>query len=58
MPQEKGFETSLTESPEFLRERFRVLYDDLYEDLWRYIQRRSISTEEARDTLSEVFLVA
>ena len=58
MPQEKRFETSLTERPEFLRERFRVLYDDLYEDLWRYIQRRSISTEEARDTLSEVFLVA
>ena len=58
MPQEKGFETSLTERPEFLRERFRVLYDDLYEDLWRYIQRRSISTEEARDILSEVFLVA
>tara|TARA_Y100000741_G_scaffold83497_1_gene61364 strand:+ start:1247 stop:1858 length:612 start_codon:yes stop_codon:yes gene_type:complete len=56
--QEKRFETSLTESPEFLRERFRVLYDESYEDLWRYIQRRSISTEEARDTLSEVFLVA
>ncbi len=58
MAQEKRFETSLTESPEFLRERFRVLYDESYEDLWRYIQRRSISTEEARDTLSEVFLVA
>ena len=26
--------------------------------MWRYVQRRSINTEEARDTLSEVFLVA
>jgi len=52
------FEASIEDSPEFRRERFRVLYNDLYDDLWRYVQRRSISTEEARDTLSEVFLVA
>jgi RNA polymerase sigma-70 factor (ECF subfamily) len=52
------FEASIEDSPEFRRERFRILYNDLYDDLWRYIQRRSINTEEARDTLSEVFLVA
>jgi len=52
------FEASIEDSPEFRRERFRVLYNDLYDDLWRYVQRRSINTEEARDTLSEVFLVA
>jgi len=52
------FEASIEDTPEFRRERFRVLYNDLYDDLWRYVQRRSISTEEARDTLSEVFLVA
>jgi len=55
--QEKIVETSLENSPEFRRERFRILYRDLYDDLWRYVQRRSISDEEARDTLSEVFLV-
>ncbi len=58
MSQEKIVETSLENSPEFRRERFRILYRDLYDDLWRYVQRRSISDEEARDTLSEVFLVA
>jgi len=52
------FEASIEDTPEFRRERFRVLYNDLYDDLWRYVQRRSINTEEARDTLSEVFLVA
>jgi len=52
------FEASIEDSPEFRRERFRILYNDLYDELWRYIQRRSINTEEARDTLSEVFLVA
>ena len=57
MSQEKIVETSLENSPEFRRERFRILYRDLYDDLWRYVQRRSISDEEARDTLSEVFLV-
>ena len=58
MPKQNKFETSIEDSPEFRRERFRILYNDLYDDLWRYIQRRSINTEEARDTLSEVFLVA
>ncbi|MDP6299637.1 MAG: sigma factor, partial [Acidimicrobiales bacterium] len=58
MPKQNRFETSIEDSPEFRRERFRVLYNDLYGDLWRYVQRRSISDEEARDTLSEVFLVA
>jgi RNA polymerase sigma-70 factor (ECF subfamily) len=56
--QEKKIETSLENSPEFRRERFRILYRDLYDDLWRYVQRRSISDEEAHDTLSEIFLVA
>ena len=58
MPKQNKFEASIEDSPEFRRERFRILYNDLYDDLWRYIQRRSINTEEARDTLSEVFLVA
>ena len=58
MPKQNKFEASIEDSPEFRRERFRILYNDLYDDLWRYVQRRSISTEEARDTLSEVFLVA
>ena len=58
MLKQNKFEASIEDSPEFRRERFRVLYNDLYDDLWRYVQRRSISTEEARDTLSEVFLVA
>jgi RNA polymerase sigma-70 factor (ECF subfamily) len=56
--QEKKIETSLEDNPEFRRERFRILYRDLYDDLWRYVQRRSINDEEAHDTLSEVFLVA
>lgn len=58
MLKQNKFEASIEDSPEFRRERFRILYNDLYDDLWRYIQRRSINTEEARDTLSEVFLVA
>ena len=58
MPKQNKFEASIEDSPEFRRERFRILYNDLYDDLWRYVQRRSINTEEARDTLSEVFLVA
>ena len=58
MLKQNKFEASIEDSPEFRRERFRVLYNDLYDDLWRYVQRRSINTEEARDTLSEVFLVA
>ena len=58
MPKQNRVETSIEDSPEFRRERFRVLYNDLYDDLWRYVQRRCINTEEARDTLSEVFLVA
>ena len=58
MLQEKKIETSLEDNPEFRRERFRILYRDLYDDLWRYVQRRSINDEEAHDTLSEVFLVA
>ena len=58
MPKQNKFEASIEDSPEFRRERFRILYNDLYDELWRYIQRRSINTEEARDTLSEVFLVA
>ena len=58
MPKQSKFEASIEDSPEFRRERFRILYNDLYDDLWRYVQRRSINTEEARDTLSEVFLVA
>jgi RNA polymerase sigma-70 factor (ECF subfamily) len=58
VPKQNKFEASIEDSPEFRRERFRVLYNDLYDDLWRYVQRRSINTEEARDTLSEVFLVA
>ena len=58
MLKQTKFEASIEDSPEFRRERFRILYNDLYDDLWRYIQRRSINTEEARDTLSEVFLVA
>ena len=58
MLKQNKFEASIEDSPEFRRERFRILYNDLYDDLWRYVQRRSISTEEARDTLSEVFLVA
>ncbi len=58
MLKQNKFEASIEDTPEFRRERFRVLYNDLYDDLWRYVQRRSISTEEARDTLSEVFLVA
>lgn len=40
------------------RARFRVLYDAVYDDLWRYVQRRSVSDAEAMDTLSEVLLVA
>jgi len=36
----------------------RALYDDIYDDLWRYVQRRSVSEAEALDTLSDVFLVA
>jgi len=58
VPKQNKFEASIEDSPEFRRERFRILYNDLYDDLWRYVQRRSINTEEARDTLSEVFLVA
>ena len=58
MPKQNRVETSIEDSPDFRRERFRVLYNDLYDDLWRYVQRRCINTEEARDTLSEVFLVA
>ena len=58
MLKQNKFEASIEDTPEFRRERFRVLYNDLYDDLWRYVQRRSINTEEARDTLSEVFLVA
>ena len=58
MLKQNKFEASIEDSPEFRRERFRILYNDLYDDLWRYVQRRSINTEEARDTLSEVFLVA
>lgn len=58
MLKQNKFEASIEDSPEFRRERFRILYNDLYDELWRYIQRRSINTEEARDTLSEVFLVA
>ena len=58
MPKQNKFEASIEDSPEFRRERFSILYNDLYDDLWRYVQRRSINTEEARDTLSEVFLVA
>ena len=58
MPKQNKFEASIEDSPEFRMERFRILYNDLYDDLWRYVQRRSINTEEARDTLSEVFLVA
>tara|TARA_A100001037_G_scaffold1942_1_gene1763 strand:+ start:2924 stop:3535 length:612 start_codon:yes stop_codon:yes gene_type:complete len=58
VPKQNRVETSIEDSPEFRRERFRVLYNDLYDDLWRYVQRRCINTEEARDTLSEVFLVA
>ena len=58
MPKQNKFEASIEDSPEFRRERFRILYNDLYDDLWRYVQRLSINTEEARDTLSEVFLVA
>ena len=58
VPKQNKFEASIEDSPEFRRERFSILYNDLYDDLWRYVQRRSINTEEARDTLSEVFLVA
>ena len=58
MLKQNKFEASIEDSPEFRRERFRILYNALYDDLWRYVQRRSINTEEARDTLSEVFLVA
>lgn len=40
------------------RNRFRALYDEVYDDLWRYVQRRSVNETEAHDTLSDVFLVA
>ena len=58
MPKQNRVETSIEDSPEFRRERFRILYNALYDDQWRYVQRRSVNNEEARDTLSEVFLVA
>lgn len=38
-------------------DRFRLLYDELYDDLWRYCQRRSSSDEQAIDVLSETMLV-
>ncbi len=38
-------------------DRFRILYDQLYDDLWRYCQRRSSSHEQATDVLSETMLV-
>lgn len=39
-------------------ERFRALYDQNYDDLWRYCLRRSDNAAAAEDALSETFTVA
>ena len=37
-------------------EQFRRLYNQLYDDLWKYCQRRSPSTDEASEVLADVML--
>lgn len=39
-------------------ERFKVIYDDTYDDLWKYCVRRSPTPHEAEDALGQVFAVA
>lgn len=38
-------------------ERFRRLYEEVYDDIWQYCQRRSFSDEQAVDVLSDTMLV-
>jgi len=40
------------------RYRFRSLYDENHEDLWRYCLRRASTTQEAEEALAETFSVA
>jgi len=41
-----------------LVDQFRVVYEDHYDDLWRYCLRRAGSVSDAEDVLSETFTVA
>ena len=40
------------------REHFRQLYEENFDDIWRYCLRRAISKMEAEDALAETFAVA
>ena len=38
-------------------DRFSILYDQVYDDLWKYCQRRSPSSDEALEVLGDTMLV-
>ena len=44
-------------SPESQRERFELLYRDLYEPISGYVMRRSATTEDAAEAIAETFVV-
>lgn len=50
--------TEISDDQAWRKERFRHVYDELYDDLWRYVRRRSADDEAAADVLSEAMLVA
>ncbi|MEL6890257.1 MAG: sigma-70 family RNA polymerase sigma factor [Actinomycetota bacterium] len=39
------------------RERFRAIYDDLYDDIDAYCRRRTTSVDDAHDAVAEVFTI-
>ncbi len=39
-------------------DRYRLVYDDAYDDLWKYCLRRAATVHEAEDVLGQVFAVA
>jgi len=49
---------STVHEPMTRREHFRELYDDLYQDLWNYCRRRSLSDADAFDVVADVMAVA
>lgn len=53
-----GSPGEISTSHAWRKEKFRVLYKELSDDLWRYCRRRTVSDEEAEDVLAEVMLVA
>lgn len=48
----------MAQLPMTRRERFQQLYDESYDDLWRYCRRRTANEADANDVVAEVMAVA